>query len=105
MAGAHNRKVARRQSYARAMSELGNVQPADATRFWCEPHLSVEYDTVGFLAEQRDDGFRSINPHLLTTDELAEHRCVVMLGEPGMGKTYVLEGHKPLLTDSLVDVQ
>jgi hypothetical protein len=80
-------------------NDPSGVAHAAETRFWCEPHLAVELDDAGFLAAPRDDGFRTVNPHLLSTRDLASLRCVVLLGEPGMGKTYVLDSHRPLLAE------
>lgn len=60
-------------------------------RFWCNPSKSVYSDLDGFLLDP-DDSMLTPNPNCLPTREILKAQCLVMLGEPGMGKSSVLEG-------------
>lgn len=70
----------------------------EVTRYWC-PHDGVFHlDERGYLADPGATFFgRSRNPSAIATADLAAERCVVLLGEPGAGKSTVLDEHSPLL--------
>lgn len=52
----------------------------------------------GYLADPEATFFgRSLNPSAVATAGLAAERCGVLLGEPGAGKSTVLDEHAPLL--------
>jgi replication-associated recombination protein RarA len=58
-------------------------------RYWCPLTGRIALDAGGFLADPRDPfGF---DQTLSTYDEADQHRCLVLLGEPGIGKTTELE--------------
>lgn len=58
-------------------------------RYWCPPTGRIALDGGGFLADPSDPfGF---DQTLSTYDEVDHHRCLVLLGEPGIGKTTELE--------------
>jgi hypothetical protein len=65
---------------------------ADVTRFWCPPTADYAVDPDGFLTDPESQGFGggSRNPNAVPTGSLAAHRCAVLLGEPGVGKSRVL---------------
>ena len=67
---------------------------ADITRFWCPPSADYAVDAGGFLTDPEAQGFGggSRNPNAVPTGSLAAHRCAVLLGEPGIGKSRVLAG-------------
>jgi hypothetical protein len=54
-------------------------------RYWCPPSGRIALDGGGFLIEPG----RPFGPDqtLETFDEIDVHRCLVLLGEPGIGKT------------------
>lgn len=72
----------------------------DWTRYWVRRDGSMRSDD-GFLADPGDpaDPF-SLNPELITTESLLQSRCVVMLGEPGMGKSTELRSHHEALREA-----
>lgn len=55
---------------------------------------------AGWLAEPVSDGFFVRNLGLVPTAGLAVHRCLVLLGEPGMGKSKTVLLADPLVEDS-----
>lgn len=51
-------------------------------RFWCPSDASYRVDANGYLADPAVGG-----KHILATGQLSAYRCLVLLGEPGAGKT------------------
>ena len=63
-------------------------------RYWVRSSQSYELDSFGYLADP--EGTETLltpprNAHLTETSALAQKVCCVLLGEPGMGKSYELE--------------
>lgn len=54
-------------------------------RFWCPPAGRIALDGGGFLADPADPF--GVDQTLATYDGIDHHRCLVLLGEPGIGKT------------------
>ncbi len=65
------------------------MSPASVERFWCPRDGAYTLDDYGFLRDPDATWFgtQSTNRGVRRTDELGEHRCVVLLGEPGAGKS------------------
>lgn len=64
-------------------------------RFWCARD-AVIHDEGGFLHDPIGQRGAS-NPNAVGVDELRKARCVVIVGEPGSGKSETLRLHGPLL--------
>jgi hypothetical protein len=58
-------------------------------RFWTPlaGHLSAGHDGRGFMDDPEDDFGRSLNPKVYHLNELVARRCLVLSGQPGIGKT------------------
>lgn len=56
-------------------------------RFWLPLGSSYWATSAGWLGDPRDGGLWSPNAGAVVTADLADQRCLVLLGEPGMGKT------------------
>lgn len=71
------------------MRERKVVLPARVERFWCTRAGAYTLDDDGFLRDPDANWFgtQSANPGVLRIDELGGHRCLVLLGEPGAGKS------------------
>lgn len=61
------------------------------SRFWCPQGKPITLDFNGsFLSDPEDFLGRHSNAHLIATDNLAREECLVLLGDPGSGKSYEL---------------
>ena len=63
-------------------------------RYWVRSSQSYELDNFGYLADPEEPETLltpARNAHLTETFSLAREACRVLLGEPGMGKSYELE--------------
>src|SRR5919106_4680685 len=58
-------------------------------RYWCPPTGRIALDPGGFLADPSDPF--GVDQTLSTYDEIDQHHCLLLLGEPGIGKTTELE--------------
>ena len=65
-------------------------------RFWTplgDP-IGCGFDGRGFLDDPGDSFPRHYNAHLVSLEDVRERPCLLLLGEPGMGKTTTLEAEK-----------
>lgn len=74
-------------------------------RFWAASGEAYELTQEGWLAEPSEGMFYSINSRITATRDLARTRCLVLLGEPGMGKTSALNEGRDLQPDPNVPVR
>ena len=59
-------------------------------RFWAPRGALVKLDTDGFLCDPDSTYGRDFNPDLMSMSELLGIQCLILLGEPGIGKTHEL---------------
>jgi len=69
-------------------------------RFWCSREGHIRLDG-GFVADPNSWLGRAFNPHLLSFEEIASNTCLVLLGEPGIGKTTTMQREIETLTEAL----
>jgi hypothetical protein len=75
------------------------VSDASVERFWCPRDSAYALDDQGYLRDPDATRFgaHSANPAVLRADDIREHRCLVLLGEPGAGKsTAITETARPV---------
>jgi hypothetical protein len=60
-------------------------------RFWCEIQGTVGFDDNGFMIDPEADYAHYYHTGVKTYDEISEKTCLILLGEAGIGKTYVIE--------------
>jgi len=73
-------------------------------RFWCRfgDAIHVGEDRQGFLTDPEGELFTRLhNPHLFTFDKLLNEKCLILCGDPGTGKSTVLQQAKSALENSL----
>ena len=73
----------------------------DWKRFWCSIEDEYYINPLGYLINPELE--YSVNSHLISNPmELGEH-CIIMLGEPGSGKSFELVKLKQELTSTLIE--
>ena len=65
-------------------------------RFWLPAGKSYSLTSNGWLSDPKSTGLLRANAEAKSTRELADRHCVVLLGEPGMGKTSALASGQAL---------
>lgn len=60
-------------------------------RFWCPQSGGINLDDGGFLFNPDTEWGKHYNPDLVTFQAICDLPCLVLLGEPGIGKTKALE--------------
>jgi hypothetical protein len=77
-----------------------NLSPSDMTplrhrwtRYWAPRGSTIRVDSGVFLLDPNSAWGRAANTSVTSLDHLQERRCLVLLGEPGMGKTTALNDH------------
>ena len=66
----------------------------DWNRFWCSREGSFSLDDYGFLFDPGPERRHFYNPAVLSFDDIARSPCLVLLGEPGLGKTVALDDER-----------
>jgi len=66
-------------------------------RFWCPWDKSISFADDGFVYDPESDYGSILNPELRSLDSLQELPCVILLGEPGLGKSQILREHRAAL--------
>lgn len=69
--------------------ESETVSTKSLERFWCPRESAYALEDHGFLRDPDATWFgtQSANPGVLRIDDLRDHRCLVLVGEPGAGKS------------------
>jgi predicted NACHT family NTPase len=65
-------------------------------RFWCPRSGRINLADDGYLCDPDGEWGRAYNPDLVSLEAIAEIPCLVLLGEPGIGKSQELENLKAL---------
>ncbi|AGF52732.1 sll0178 [Synechocystis sp. PCC 6803] len=60
-------------------------------RFWCPRSGNISLRDGGYLDDPNTKWGKACNPDLVSLEDIAEIPCLVLLGEPGVGKTHELE--------------
>lgn len=60
-------------------------------RFWCTRGGTISLADGGYLFDPDSEFGKIYNPDLVSFQSLADQPCVVLLGEPGIGKTTALQ--------------
>lgn len=63
----------------------------DWTRYWSPPDGEIDITDDGFLRDPMSEMGRYTNANLKTLQDLHDVQCLILLGEPGIGKTHELK--------------
>ncbi len=63
-------------------------------RFWCPRSGSINLADGGYLYDPDAEWGKAYNPDLVTFETISHLLCLALLGEPGIGKTQVLEAER-----------
>ncbi|WP_323958883.1 hypothetical protein GC088_10015 [Arthrobacter sp. JZ12] len=77
---------------------VSNASAAPVDRFWIPADRTYYTDQLGWLMGRSEGPFFSANTDMVSTQELASRRCLVLLGEPGIGKSTTVSPDSPLVT-------
>lgn len=66
-------------------------------RFWCPREGSINLGNSGFLYDPDDQYGKALNPDLVTLKDIIDVPCLVLLGEPGIGKSTTIKTQKEYL--------
>ena len=72
-------------------------------RFWAPRDQAPNLTDGGYLLDPRDGWGRRVNQHVIPLTDVLKGSCVVLRGEPGIGKTVALEAEKEAFTKSIAD--
>lgn len=60
------------------------------TRFFCTRQSKLNFSDNGFLYDPESDYGKIINPDAKKFDEIIDYPCLLLIGEPGIGKSFIL---------------
>ncbi|MBM4257900.1 MAG: hypothetical protein FJ147_18665 [Deltaproteobacteria bacterium] len=60
-------------------------------RFWCPREASINLSDGGYLYDPDSEWGRVYNPNVVSFDSIAQIPCLILLGEPGIGKSHALK--------------
>lgn len=60
-------------------------------RYWCPPEGTINLSDGGYLVDPETETGKIYNPHLVSFDKIAATPCLILLGEPGIGKSITLK--------------
>jgi hypothetical protein len=70
-------------------------------RFWCPREAEFNLGDNGFLTDPDEQYGKFLNPNLASIEDLSAHQCLILLGEPGIGKSFEIKNfHQSLETQS-----
>lgn len=68
-------------------------------RYWCPREGTFNLSSEGYLQDRGD--YRAFNPDLVTFEEISEIPCLILLGEPGIGKSNTMQAEEKFI-DSII---
>jgi predicted NACHT family NTPase len=77
-------------------------QVYDWKRFWCPRSSQINLGDRGYLTDPESEYGKYANPELVGLEAITDVPCLVLLGEPGIGKSQELEKLRSY-TETLID--
>ncbi|GAB4138873.1 MAG: hypothetical protein Fur0046_13680 [Cyanobacteria bacterium J069] len=72
-------------------------------RFWCPRSENINLADGGYLYDPDAEWGKAYNPDLVSLEAIADVPCLVLLGEPGIGKSQELENLKIITENRICD--
>jgi predicted NACHT family NTPase len=72
-------------------------------RFWCSRQGNINLADDGYLYDPDAEWGKVYNPDLVSLEEIADVPCLILLGEPGIGKSQELGNLKTLTEKKICD--
>lgn len=74
-------------------------------RFWCPRNAQIDLSDRGYLVDPESKWGHYSNSELVELDTLTDTRCLILLGEPGIGKSRVIEAELSAVTSYQMDAK
>lgn len=73
-------------------------------RFWCSRTGSFDLSDGGYLADPDSEWGHLYNPNVKSFESITTTPCLVLFGEPGIGKTHAIQTAQSAIYDKIKDV-
>src|ERR1022692_4738706 len=96
-------RMRRQRSSSRTCSKMGPNSQMDRfnwTRYWYAGQSDLPLDDWGFLPDPSSRWGSIMYPNLVQLDALKDVPCLILLGEPGLGKSAVVQEHVTALRNN-----
>src|SRR3989338_11499044 len=60
-------------------------------RFWCPPEGNLQLDNLGYLSDPEGEYGKYSNPGVVGFGKIKNTPCLILLGEPGIGKSQTIK--------------
>ena len=74
-------------------------------RFWCPREGLLNLDDNGYLSDPESRYSQILNTSVVPFESLANYPCLVLLGEPGIGKSTALAYHQTIIEQQFTDTE
>jgi predicted NACHT family NTPase len=74
-------------------------------RFWCPRSGHINLADGGYLYDPEAEWGNAYNPDLVSFRAISQIPCLVLLGEPGIGKSQAIEREQDKVADELKDTE
>ena len=70
-------------------------------RFWCPRGGVVNLSDGGYLYDPESEYGKIINKDVVPFEQISEFPCLILLGEPGIGKTRAMQQEKDIIEQKI----
>ncbi len=70
-------------------------------RFWCAPTGTISFDDDGFFVDPESKYARYYHKGVVAFEEIRETPCLILLGQPGIGKTITVKSEFDILKSQI----
>ena len=70
-------------------------------RFWCHRTGSINLSDGGYLSDPDSEWGHIYNPDVVPFDKISNAKCLVLLGEPGIGKSSTMRQEENVLNTKI----